>query len=101
MKPQKIEISARTIIFTVLFILSLGLLWQIRELIFSLFIAFIIAGALKPAVDFLEKIKFPRILATLIIYLIFIFTIYITFSLIIPPAFDGNNFSFQESAGNH
>ena len=55
MKPQKIEISAKTIVFTILFILSLGLLWQIRELIFSLFIAFIIAGALKPVVGFLER----------------------------------------------
>ncbi|MFA6017052.1 MAG: AI-2E family transporter [Patescibacteria group bacterium] len=85
MKPQKIEISAKTIIFTVLFILSLGLLWQIRELIFSLFIAFIIAGALKPGVAFLETIRLPRAIASFIIYLLFIFIIYSIFSVIIPP----------------
>lgn len=85
MKPQKIEISTKTIIFTVLLLLSLGLLWQIRQLIFSLFIAFIISGALKSGVDFLERIKFPRIVASLVIYLLFILTIYGMFSLIIPP----------------
>ena len=95
MKPQKIEISAKTIVFAVLFILSLGLLWQIRELIFSLFIAFIIAGALKPGVDFLERIKLPRVVATFIIYLLFIFTIYSVFALIIPPLLSEIIFLFK------
>jgi len=95
MKPQKIEISAKTIVFTIMFILSLGLLWQIRELIFSLFIAFIIAGALKPAVSFLERIKLPRIVASLIIYLLFIFAIYGLFSLIIPPLLSEMIFLFK------
>jgi predicted PurR-regulated permease PerM len=95
MKSQKIEISAKTIVFTVLFILSLGLLWQIRELIFSLFIAFIIAGALKPGVDFLERIKFPRVVASFIIYLLFIFIIYSVFALIIPPLLSEMIFLFK------
>jgi len=95
MKPQKIEISAKTIVFTVLFILSLGLLWQIRELIFSLFIAFIISGALKPAVNFLERIKFPRIVASLIIYFLFISSLYGMFSLIIPPLLSEMVFLFK------
>lgn len=95
MKPQKIEISAKTIVFTILFILSLGLLWQIRELIFSLFIAFIIAGALKPGADFLEKIKIPRIVASFVIYLLFIFIIYSVFALIIPPLLSEMIFLFK------
>ena len=82
--PQKVEISSKTIVFTVLFLLSLSVLWQIRELIFSLFIAFIIAGALKPGVDSLEKRKIPRALASFFIYLIFILLIVGVFNLIIP-----------------
>lgn len=95
MKPQKIEISAKTIIFTILFILSLGLLWQIRELIFSLFIAFIVAGSLKPGVDFLERMRIPRVVATLIIYVFFIFTIYSIFAIIIPPLLSEMIFLFK------
>jgi predicted PurR-regulated permease PerM len=83
--PQKIEISSKTIIFTVLFLLFLSVVWQIRELIFSLFIAFIIAGALKPGVDYLEKRKIPRTLASFFIYLIFVLLIVGVFNLIIPP----------------
>ena len=52
---QKIEISSKTIIFTIGLILLLGVVWLIKDLIFSLFIAFIIAGALRQPVDFLEK----------------------------------------------
>ncbi|TRZ50862.1 AI-2E family transporter, partial [bacterium] len=82
---QKIEISAKTIIFTVLFILSLGVLWQIKELIFSLFIAFIISGALKQPVDYLEKKKVPRSIGSFLIYLIFISLIFYLLILIVPP----------------
>jgi len=85
MHTQKIEISARTIIFTVFFLLSLGLLWQIKELIFSLFIAFIIAGALKPAVAYFEKMRLPRPVGAVFIFALFIFIIFNIFSLVIPP----------------
>lgn len=85
MKPQKIEISSKTIIFAVLFVLSLFVLWQIKELIFSLFIAFIISGALKQPVNFLETKKIPRAVASFFIYFAFIFIIFYLFVLIIPP----------------
>lgn len=95
MQPHKIEISSKTIIFTVGFILLLGVIWLIKDLIFSLFIAFIIAGALKPGVDFLEKFKLPRTIASFITYLLFIFIIYGVFSLIIPPLLSEMIFLFK------
>lgn len=82
---QKIEISSKTIIFTVGFILMLGVIWLIKDLIFSLFIAFIIAGALRQPVDFLEKKRIPRSISSFIVYFIFVFTIFYLFALIIPP----------------
>src|SRR4030042_704922 len=54
-KIYKIEISAKTIIFTVLFLIFINLLWLVRELIFSFFIAFIVMSALNPWVSFLNK----------------------------------------------
>lgn len=93
--PQKVEISSKTIIFTVFFLLSLVLLWQIKDLIFSLFIAFIIAGALKPAVDFLEKRGLPRLIVATIIYFLFIFVIFNLFSLVIPPLIGEMVFLFK------
>ncbi|MBI5123406.1 AI-2E family transporter [Candidatus Roizmanbacteria bacterium] len=82
---QKIEISSKTIIFTVGFILMLGVIWLIKDLIFSLFIAFIIAGSLRQPVDFLEKKKIHRSISSFIVYFIFVFIIFYLFALIIPP----------------
>ena len=85
MQLQKIEISSKTIVFTIGFILLLGIIWLIKDLIFSLFIAFIIAGALRQPVDFLESKKINRSISAFVIYFIFIFTIFCLFILIIPP----------------
>jgi len=82
---QKIEISSKTIIFTVVFILLLGVVWLIKDLIFSLFIAFIIAGALRQPVDYLETKKIPRSISSILVYFIFIAIIFCLFVLIIPP----------------
>lgn len=93
--PQKIEISSKTIVFTVFFLLSLILLWQIKDLIFSLFIAFIISGALKSPVEFLEKKKLPRLLSSIFIYFLFIFLIFTLFSLVIPPLIQEMTYFFK------
>lgn len=84
-KPVKIEISARTIVFTIVLLILLNFVWMIKDLIFSLFIAFIIMSAVKPAVLFLEKIKIPRQLSTVLIFIFLIFIIVYLFFWIIPP----------------
>lgn len=65
-------ISTRTIFTTlvVLFFLWVGL--QIRDLIVSVFVAFLLSVALVPLVDKLQMKKLPRGLANLIVYLAFI-----------------------------
>jgi len=82
---QKIEISAKTIIFTVVFIILLNFLWNIRDLIFSLFIAFIIMSALKPMVTFLVSKRIPKIIASILTYALFIGFLIVLFVIIIPP----------------
>ncbi len=82
---QKIEISAKTIIFTVFFILFLRVLWVLKDLLFSLFIAFILMSALSPAVKTLVRNKLPRSLAVFLVYFFFIFIIVFLFAIIIPP----------------
>ncbi|GIW64418.1 MAG: AI-2E family transporter [Patescibacteria group bacterium] len=88
MKTQKIEISSKTIVFTVVFILFLFFLWQIKELIFSLILAFIIAGGLKQPVDFLKnKIKLPHMILSIMVYILFLLSFFYLFYIIIPPLF--------------
>lgn len=67
---SKIEISHRTIIFTVVFLLALWVLFQIRDILFLVFIAFILMTALRPLVDWLAQARIPRVLAIVFIYIV-------------------------------
>lgn len=84
MKDKRIEISYKTIIFTVAFLLSLALLWQIRALVILLFISFVFMEALNPAVSRLERFKIPRPLAILILYLIILAVVSFAIAGIVP-----------------
>ena len=84
MKTNKIEISHKNIVFTVLFILGLVVVWQIRALIVLLFISFVLMEALNPAVTRLEKYKIPRPLGILILYIIILGIISFVVAGIVP-----------------
>lgn len=68
--PSKIEISHRTIIFTVLFLLLLWFIFEIRDILYLLFISFIVMSALRPMVDTFERYKIPRAISILAVYLV-------------------------------
>lgn len=74
MKNQKVEISHKTIIFTVFFLLALALLWQIRSIVVLIFVSFVLMQAINPLVVQIQRIKIPRIIAVLIVYAL-IFTL--------------------------
>src|SRR3989344_7167578 len=68
--PKKVEISHKTIIFTVLFLLSLWLLFLIKDIIFLIFIALMVSIVLNPVVGRLNSLKIPRALAVLLVYIL-------------------------------
>jgi len=84
MKPQKVEISYKTIIFAVLFILSLFVLWQVRSLILTLLLCFIFMEGLNPTVNWLQKFKIPRVVAILVVYAIIITAISFSVAGLVP-----------------
>lgn len=65
---QKVEISHRTIIFILLLLLGLWFLFLIRDILFLIFISFILMSALRPLVDFFARFRLPRFLTILGIY---------------------------------
>lgn len=82
---RTIEISHRTVIFTVLF---LGLVWfllQIWPIIIGLFIAILLMTALNPIVDRFERFRLPRGLAILVTYLLLLGVFVWGLASIIPP----------------
>ena len=69
---HKIDISHKTIIFVALFILSLWIIFLIRDLLIILFIAVIFVSALSPLVKFFIKLKLPKVLSIALTYIIII-----------------------------
>jgi predicted PurR-regulated permease PerM len=81
---RKIEISHKTIIFAVLLLLSLGLVYILRDLILELFVALLLMTILGPMVSTLSKFKVPRPLSVLVTYVLVIGFLAGTISLIVP-----------------
>lgn len=82
---NKIEISHRTIIFTVFFLIGLWLLFEIRQIIVALFVSLILMSAINPTVNRLEKYRLPRWLAILIVYIIVIAVVGGMMAMMITP----------------
>lgn len=66
--PRKIEISHRTIVFTVVLLLGLWFLFYIRDIIIQVFVALFIMFILNPTVKKLRDYKIPKGISVLIVY---------------------------------
>jgi predicted PurR-regulated permease PerM len=75
MQTQSIEISLKTIWYTVFIVAGAWFLFAIRDILLLLFLAIIVSSAVQPVVDRLEKKKIPRTVSTVIIYALFLITL--------------------------
>lgn len=66
----RLEISLRTIFLTLGIIAGGWLLFHIRDILFLLFIAFLVMTAIHPLVLFLERFRMPRFLSIILIYIL-------------------------------
>ncbi|MFH1971712.1 MAG: AI-2E family transporter [Patescibacteria group bacterium] len=83
--PKKIEISHRTIIFTVVFLLSLWFLFFIKDIIFAIFISILLMSIFNPLVTRFTSWKIPRFIAVLITYILVLGVFGFSIAWIIPP----------------
>ena len=86
--PKKIEISHKTILFT---LSVLGIAWLISrviDIIILLFISFILMAAINPLIDRLQRFRLPRILAITLVYLLIWSSLGVIVATIIPALFD-------------
>lgn len=88
MQPIKIEISYKTIVFTVVFLLFLWLLSLIKDILLIFFISTILMVALEPSVKTVEKWGLPRGAAILLLYFVSISFLGIAVAGVIPPLAD-------------
>jgi predicted PurR-regulated permease PerM len=111
-----VSIDPSTIIFTVFFLISVYFLFYIREIVITLFCAFILMSALNPGIKMMQRrFKIPRALGIVISFLLIIFVVGLALVVILPPLFGEvpnllktlslppvlmsslNNFQFSES----
>jgi predicted PurR-regulated permease PerM len=95
---QTVKIDFSSVVKTVLFILLLFFLYFIRNLLLILIVSFIVAGVLMPVVDWFEKRRVSRLLATLFVYFFFIFLFIVFLVLVIPHFSEEIKFIGQKTA---
>jgi len=84
-KTNKIEISHKTIIFTVVFLALLYITYLILDVLLLLFIAFLISTAINPLVTKLENYKIPRGLSIAVVYILLLGGLVGAIAGIVPP----------------
>lgn len=84
MLARKIEISHRTVIFTVVFLITLWFLYLIRDILLQFFISILLMAILNPFVTKLAEHKIPRAVSVLVVYLFVLFIVVVSVAAIIP-----------------
>ena len=87
-KTISIQITTGTIVRVILFILLVGVLYYLKDLVLILLTALVIASAIEPATKWFGRYKIPRIPAVLIVYIIVVFVLFGLFYLFIPALLD-------------
>lgn len=81
---QKIDISSSTIFRTILILVGFWFLYIIRDIIVILVAAIVIASAIEPVANRLQRYRIPRALSVILVYLLFLGIIGLAFTLILP-----------------
>lgn len=79
------EIKVSTIVKIILTFFAFAILYYIRGVFVYIILAFIISSAVSPLINFLERKKIPRILATILVYLLILLFFVFIFWFFIPP----------------
>ena len=81
---KKVEISHKTVIFTVFFLLGLWFLYFIKDIILQFFISLVIMASFNPIVTRLTKFRIPKVISVLLVYLVFFVILGFAVYAIIP-----------------
>jgi predicted PurR-regulated permease PerM len=82
---HKIEISLKSIIYTILILLGIYFLYQIKDILLFIFIGVLVMTALSPMVAKLESFKLSRSISIVIVYVGLVLLLALCIGLIIPP----------------
>lgn len=84
-KNLQVNITSGTIFRVILISLCCVFLFLIKEVLGIVFVAWILASAVDPLIDRLQRYKIPRAVSILGVYLIMLLIVILAFYLLIPP----------------
>lgn len=87
-KSTTINISTKTIVQVILFILLIIFIYYLRDLVLILLTAIVIASAIEPATKWFMKYRIPRVPSVIIVYATVIALFFGIFYFFIPPILD-------------
>lgn len=97
---SRIELSPKTIFLVLSIIFLLWFIITLKEIIFLIYVAFILMSAFKPLVDKMETKRIPRALSVILIYLVIISFLVFTGSTFIPQLVS-QSITFAENLPNY
>lgn len=83
--PVQVNISSLTIVKVLLVVLGLVFVWAIRDIVGIVFVAWVLASALNPWINTLQRYHIPRSLGILSVYLLFLAVVTAIIVLLVPP----------------
>ncbi len=83
--PHMITISSWTVLKVLLILISIALLWFLRDVVAILFMALLLAALIDPFAEWFAKRHVPRAAAVIIVYVILLLLAALVLLLIIPP----------------
>lgn len=87
-EEQVITISTKTLFKVVAFVVGAWVLYFLRDLVFSFFIAVILASLIDPFATWCEKFKIPRAVGVLFIFGVLFGLVTLVISLLVPILID-------------
>jgi predicted PurR-regulated permease PerM len=80
-----IDVSTKTLIRVLLFILAVWFFWFVRDLLLVLLVAVLIASALEPLAARLQRFRIPRAISVLAAYAFFVVVLVLAITTLVPP----------------
>lgn len=85
-KDISVKISLSTLFWVLGIIAGVYFLVRVQDIVFTVFFSVIVMAALRPSVRWMERrLKFPKILAILVLYVVFMTALTIAIAVIVPP----------------
>ena len=88
MQNFSISVSPGSILIGILLILTVAVLWFLRDLVLILLTAIVIASAIEPAIHALMRRRVPRLLSVILIYLLVASIFFGIIFFFVPPVLD-------------